>query len=64
MERRIKLTDDDLRIIADSLENTRDSAIDTKRDLTDPTELATHGEFIDRVAMLEAEFRDRIEEDE
>lgn len=61
MERRIKLTDEDLGIIADALENERDSAIDTKRDLS-PSELPEHEAYIERVAMLEAEFRSRIEE--
>lgn len=64
MERRIKLTDEDLEIIAEALDMRRDSAIDTKRELS-PEELPEHEEYIDRLAFLQGEFESRIpDEDE
>lgn len=62
MERRIKLSTEDLGIIAQSLEDTRDSAIDAKREL-DPTELAEQIEYIDQVGRLMFEFKERYEAD-
>lgn len=55
MERRIKLTDEDLEIIAAALDGEIDSAIDAER-----------GEaYIDKVIRLRDEFQSRIpEEDE
>ena len=60
MERRIKLTDDDLKIIANSLEDTHSSAIDTKRDLEE-SQIPEQDAFIEQVAHLMHEFKDRIE---
>ncbi len=63
MERRIKLTDDDIGIIANSLEETRDNAIATFRKLKDESAMAEMNVFIDRVGLILEDFRDRLDED-
>ena len=63
MERRITLTDEDIGIVVNSLEETRDNAITALRQFKDERAVAEQNMFVDKVGRILEDFRDRLDED-
>lgn len=63
MERRITLTDEDIGIVVNSLEETRDNAITALRKFKDESAITEQNAFIDKVGIILEDFRDRLDED-
>ncbi len=61
MERRIKLTDEDIGIIVNSLSDSRDNAIAVKRE-SKATDTSDQDAYIDRIGMILGDFQSRLEE--